>query len=207
MAFVNHEQGYDVSVRMGQVETVAFSEQQSIAVSVYFGCNKGTASSSDTSLTALKAMVLAAVDIARVSAADACFGLPERELFTLNYPDLDLAHPWALTPSEAISGAIALEEHALQSDSRLTNSDGVSISTHMAYSGFANSYGFRGMVPSTQHQISASFVAKNRNKMQHDYAFTAARAPDGLMPDYALAQLAVERTVNRLDSRRLKTQV
>src|SRR3990167_5100104 len=77
---VNHDSGFSVDARMREVETVAFSEDRGVCLTVYIGQRKGSASSSDTSPAALEAMVLAAIDIAKVSAIDSCSGLPEREL-------------------------------------------------------------------------------------------------------------------------------
>ena len=206
---VSHETGFGVNVRMGEVESVAFSEQQSIAVSVYIGQRKGSASSSDTSPHALKAMVQAAFDIAQVSAADPCFGLPNRELLSNDYPDLDLNHAWSMTPTEAIERAKAIEQLAQKTDKRITNSDGVVISSYFSHFGHANSYGFCGIVPSTRHSMSASLIAQDSadaDKMQRDYAYTTAHHPEQLMLDEALAQLAVSRATSRLGARRLKTQ-
>jgi PmbA protein len=206
---VSQESGFSVNVRMGEVESVAFSEQQSIDVSVYIGQRKGSASSSDTSSAALKAMVHAAYDIAQVSAADPCFGLPDKALLTNQLPDLDLAHAWAITPAIAIERALAIERTALQADARITNSDGVSVSSSASHYAYANSNGFYGMVPSTRHSLSASFISQDPAdvaKMQRDYAYTTARHPELLLSDTALAHLAVERATSRLGARRLKTQ-
>ena len=205
---VSQESGFAVNVRLGDVETVAFSEQQSIAVSVYIGTQKGSASSSDTSPTALRAMVQAAYEIAQVSAGDACFGLPDRELLTNDYPDLDLAHAWDITPTEAIAKAIALEQEAMQ-DTRITNSDGVSISSHFSQYVYANSYDFLGIIPSTRHSMSISLIAEDKalpDKMQRDYAYTTARHPEALLTAQALVPLAVARATSRLNARRLSTQ-
>lgn len=65
---IDQNSGFSVDVRMRQVETVAFSEDRGVGVTVYIGKRKGSASSSDVSPAALEAMVTAAVDIARVSA-------------------------------------------------------------------------------------------------------------------------------------------
>src|SRR5580704_5525650 len=103
---VNNDRGFSVDVRMGEVETVAFSEDKGVGLTVYIGQRKGSASSTDTSPEALKSLVRAACDIAKVSAADPCFGLADKELMTKNHPDLDLYHPWNITPQQAIEMAL-----------------------------------------------------------------------------------------------------
>ena len=129
---VNHDMGFSIDVRMSEVETVAFSEDNSVSVIVYKGHRKGGASSTDTSPAALDAMVSAALDIADVSAEDPCFGLPDRELIRSDYLDLDLCHPWSISPSEAIELALNCEKHALAMDKRIGNSDGVNFANACA---------------------------------------------------------------------------
>lgn len=65
---VNYDRGFSVDVRMGEVETVAFSEDKGVGLTVYIGQRKGGASSTDTSPEALQSLVKAACEIAKVSA-------------------------------------------------------------------------------------------------------------------------------------------
>jgi PmbA protein len=203
---VNHDCGFSVDVRMREVETVAFSEDNAVSVVVYKGQRKGGASSTDTSPAALDAMVSAAIDIANVSAADPCFGLADKDLMSKQYPELALCHPWSITPSEAIEMALACEEAALNTDKRISNSDGVNLSTYTFSHGYANSYGFLGVVDSSRHSISCSLIAKKGEAMQRDYDYTTARDSKNLLDIKLLAKSAAERTVSRLGAKKLKTQ-
>lgn len=203
---VNLDSGFSVDVRMGDVETVAFSEDKGVGVTVYIGQRKGSASSSDTSPAALEAMVSAAYEIAKVSAADPCFGLPDKALVNLNYPALDLYHPSSLTPATAIEMALACENKALTLDKRIVNSDGVNLSTYIFRQGYATSQGFIGMIDSSRHSISCSLLAKDEAGMQRDYDYTTHRRFDQLLSLDALAHSAVERTTSRLGAKKIKTQ-
>jgi PmbA protein len=203
---VNHDHGFSVNVRMNDVESLAFSEEMGMSVTVFHGKQKGSASSSDTSPAALKAMVIAASEIAKVSAADPCFGLPDAQLLQLDYPDLDLYHPWDVSPAEAIERAQRCEAEALQSDKRISNSDGVSFSTYNFCLGYATTQGFNGIVKSSRHSVSVSLIATEDDKMQRDYDYTTARHSTALMPLDILAKSAVERTVGRLGAQQIKTQ-
>lgn len=203
---VSHDHGFSVDIRMGEVETVAFSEDKGVSLTVYFGHRKGGASSTDTSPQALDTMVSAACDIAKVSAADPCFGLADRELMGSEYPDLDLFHPWPITPPEAIEKAIGCEQYALAQDKRIQNSNGVNLSTYTFCHGFANTYGGEGIVHSTRHSVSCALVAKENDVMQTDYDFTTARHPDDLYSLEFLAHSAAERAVNRLGATKIHTQ-
>ena len=202
----NHDSGFSVDVRMREVETVHFSEDRGVGLTVYIGQRKGSASSSDTSSAALNAMVSAAIDIAKVSAPDPCFGLPEAELMTSPYQDLDLYYPWNITPPEAIEMALRCEGLALEMDHRIANSDGVNISTYRFCHGFANSLGWEGITHSSRHNISCSLIAKEGELMQRDYDYTTSRCADNLLSVDMLAENAVRRAVERLGARKLKTQ-
>ncbi|CDZ78589.1 peptidase PmbA [Legionella massiliensis] len=203
---VNHDSGYSVDVRMGEVETVAFSEDKGVALTVYIGNRKGSSSSTDTSPAALDALVTAACDIALVSAADPCFGLADKELINNDYPDLDLFHPWEITPAEAIEKALACEAQALAMDKRITNSDGVNFSTYAFCNGFANTNGAKGIIQSTRHGLSCSLIAKEGETMQRDYDYTTARRAIDLNSLENLAKSAVERATSRLGARKVQTQ-
>ncbi|WP_028388399.1 metalloprotease PmbA [Legionella fairfieldensis] len=206
MVSVNHDSGFSVDVRMGEVETVAFSEDKGVSLIVYMGHRKGGASSTDTSSAALDTLVNAACDIARVSAEDPCFGLADPELMSNQHPDLDLYHPWSITPPEAIERALACEGHALAMDKRIANSDGVNLSTYAFCQGYANTQGGAGILQSTRHSISCSLIAKEGDSMQRDYDYTTARSADSLNSWENLAKLAVERATSRLGARAIKTQ-
>ena len=206
MVSVNHDSGFSVDVRMGEVETVAFSEDKGVSLVIYFGHQKGIASSTDTSEKALDELVSAACDIARVSAADPCFGLPDRELINNQFPDLSLYHPWDIAPPEAIEKALACEAKALSIDKRITNSDGVNCSTYAFCNGFANTHGGHGIIHSTRHGVSCAVVAKEGETMQRDYDYTTARNANHLKALELVAEKTVEKTVGRLGAKKIKTQ-
>lgn len=203
---VNHDRGFGVDVRMGSVETVAFSEEKGVAVTVYIGQQKGSATSSDTSDAALDLMVNAACDIAKVSAKDPCFGLPDPDLMNPNYPELDLLHPWSITPEKAGELALACETQALSLDKRIHNSDGANVSSYTFCHGYANTHGFSGVIEGSRHSLSCSLLAEADGSMQRDYAYTTARTPDKLMSADDLAALAAKRTIERLLPQKLDTQ-
>lgn len=203
---VNQENGFSTDIRMGEVETLAFHESKGVSITVYFGHSQGSASSTDTSLASLHSMVLSACDIAKVSASDPCFGLADKALVSHDYPDLDLCHPWSISPSEAIERAQMCEQLAMSLDKRITNSDGVSVSTYTFCNGYADSYGRKGVVNSSRHSISCSLIVQEGDMMQRDYDYTTARNSKQLLTEAHVAQSAAERALSRLGARKIKTQ-
>ena len=93
------ERGLSVTVRLGEVETIEHHRSQGLGVTVYFGQSKGTASSSDLSLKAVRETVASACLIAKHAAEDEFAGLPDADLLATEFPDLDLYHPWELVLS------------------------------------------------------------------------------------------------------------
>lgn len=69
-AEVSEGVGQAVSVRLGEVETIEYTGDKGVGVTVYLGQSKGHASSSDFSAAALEDTVKAAINIARFTAAD-----------------------------------------------------------------------------------------------------------------------------------------
>lgn len=207
---ITSDTGFSVNVRLGEVETVEYNRDKGVGVTVYFGQCKGSASTSDTSLEAVKNTVIAACNIARFTSEDPYSGLADAKLMAHNYPDLDLYHPWAITPEQAIQLAKECEDQARAFDPRIVNSEGASVSTHQGIHIYANSYGangggFNGAYASSRHGLNCSLVAQDSNGMQRDGSYTIARDAANLETIATVAKHAGERTVKRLGSRRLKT--
>jgi PmbA protein len=197
--------GQNVSVRMGETETIEYNRDKGMSVTVYFGQQKGHASTSDLSPQALQDTVDAACNIARYTAQDEFCGLADAALMAKNIPDLDLHHPWQINVEQALEIAKECESAARAVDSRINNSEGASVSTYEGMFAYANSHGFTGGYPSSRHSISCSVIAEDNNNMQRDYWYTSARCADDLDSAEFVGRLAGERTVRRLNCRRIKT--
>lgn len=197
--------GQNVSVRMGETETIEYNRDKGVSVTVYFGKQRGHASTSDLSKKALQDTVAAACNIARYTAQDEFCGLADANLMAAQIPDLDLYHPWKLSVDDALALAIECEAAARAVDPRITNSEGASVSTYEGLFAYANSHGFNGGYPSSRHGISCSVIAEDGDNMQRDYWYSSARSADSLDSVLDIGRLAGERTVRRLGSRRIKT--
>jgi len=192
-------------VRMGETENIEYNRDKGMAVTVYFGQQKGHASTSDLSPQALKDTVAAACNIAKYTAKDEFCGLADASLMATHVPDLDLHHPWNLSVDEAVAIAKECEAAALNIDNRITNSEGASVSTGTGFFAYSNSHGFTGGYPSSRHGISCSVIAESDDNMQRDYWYTTARAAADLQSANEIGKIAGERTVRRLDAKKIKT--
>ena len=197
--------GQAVSVRQGEVETIEYNRDKGLGISVYIGQRRGSASTSDFSPQAVRDTVDAALNIARFTAIDDCAGLPEPEMLATEFPDLDLYYPWSLDVDGAIALANRCEQAAFDTDKRIKNSEGASVNVHEAQFVYANSLGFIGGFPTSRHSISCSVIAGKNNAMQRDYWYGEARDPADMLAAEKVGRIAAERTVRRLNARKLAT--
>ena len=202
---VSLDAGLSTSVRMGSVETVEFNRDQGFGITVYKGKKKGSASTSDSSENAIIDTVKAACSIAHYTSEDPCAGLADAELMASNMPDLDLYHPWGITPEEAIELAITCETAGRDYSDKITNSDGASVSTHQGCRVYGNSHGFIGSYISSRHSLSAVLIAQKNDQMQRDYWYTVSRSANNLEDALEVGKKAAERTIKRLGSKRVAT--
>jgi PmbA protein len=200
------DNGLSVSARMGDVETIEFHCDQGIGVTVYFGQQKGSASTNDVSADSLKETVKAACSIARYASADEFAGLPDPELLATEFPDLDLNHPWAIDAEQAIAIAIECENAARFYDKAISNSEGASVNSHQGTRVFGNSLGFLQGYQSSRHSISCSVLAGTGDNMQRDYWYSVARNSALLEAAQYVGEKAAKRTLARMDARSLSTR-
>ena len=205
-ADANVSQGLGVTVRLGEVETIEYQRDRGLGLTVYFGKRKGSASTADLSQRAVRETVEKACAIARYTAEDPYAGLIEPEFLAREIPDLDLNHPWEITPEQAIEIARRCEAAGLEVDSRITNSEGGSLNSNRHTGVYGNSLGFLAGVSSTSHSVSCSLIAQQGDEMQRDYWYTTARDPADLEAPDAIGRTAGQRAVARLGSRKLSTR-
>ncbi|MEO5596469.1 MAG: metalloprotease PmbA [Lysobacteraceae bacterium] len=202
---VNEGRGLNVGVRMGDVETVEFTRDRGLSLTVYFagadGRRKGTASSADLSPASIEATLDQACAIARYTQPDPYSGLGDPERMATQFPDLDAWHPWAIDADAAVEMGIACEAAGRDADPRIGNSEGAQVSTGESVQVYANSHGFVGAERGTHHSISCSLIAGAGDSMQRDYWYTMGLSPDDLESPEAVGRQAAERAVRRLDPR------
>ncbi|MFN3770431.1 MAG: metalloprotease PmbA [Ectopseudomonas guguanensis] len=202
---VSAGQGLSTTVRQGEVETVEFNRDQGFGITLYVGQRKGSASTSATGLEAIRETVAAALAIAKHASEDACAGLADAALMARELPELDLYHPWAITPEQAVEQALACEAAAFAADARIKNADGTSLNTHQGCRVYGNSHGFVGGYASTRHSLSCVMIAEGEGQMQRDYWYDVNRQGELLADAAGIGQRAAERAVSRLGARPVPT--
>ena len=205
-AAVSQDTGLSVTVRLGEVETLEHQRDRSMGVTVYMGQRKGSASTADFSVEAVRATVAKAASIARFTAEDPYAGLADANLMATQKLELDLFHPWEVTADQGIEIAKACEAAALAFDTRINNSEGASLSTHRGLHLYGNSHGFLGGYPTTSHSLSCVVLAGSGDEMQRDYWYTTSRDWRELEASEAVGRESARRTLSRLNPRKLTTR-
>ncbi|WP_404463255.1 metalloprotease PmbA [Vreelandella aquamarina] len=198
------DQGMGVSVRLGEVETVELSRDQGIAVTLYVGKRKGSASSTDASSASIRATVEKALSIARYTGEDPTAGLADAGLMATELPDLKVHYPWALSTDEAIDLALRCEQ-AGREVAGIHQSEGASLSSGEGVRVYANSHGFLGTQKGSSHSLSCMLIAQDDKGMQRDYDYTSARNPQHLREPDAVGCEAAARTLRRLGAQKPPT--
>ncbi|WP_428616261.1 metalloprotease PmbA [Pseudoalteromonas sp.] len=204
-AAMSSTSGLSVSTRMGEVETIEFNQDGGLGISVYVGNNKGSASTADLNPKTLRTVVEKAIDIAKFTSDDPFNGIADKELLEFAPQDLDLYHPWEVSPEQGIELCHQAEQAALNADERIVNSDGASFSSHQGLRVYGNSHGMIAGYPRTRHSISTMVIGKDGEQMQRDSAYTVARHKDDLNDAAKVGLEAATETLAKLNSQKLGT--
>ena len=137
-----HESGLSATARLGEVENLEYTNDRGLWITVYRGSRKGSASTSDIAAASIREAVAKACSFAEYTAADRYAGLADAELMCAEPQDLDLDHPWTLEAREAIRLAIECETAGRDSDARINNSEGATVSSHRGVRAYGNTHGF-----------------------------------------------------------------
>lgn len=197
-------QGLSVNVRLGEVETLEYTRDRGVDVTVFIGRRKGNASSADLRSESIRSCVQHALEIARFTQEDACNGLPEPDRLAREFPDLDLWHPVPMDAEAAIARALECEA-AGRADDRISNSEGGAFSASLGLGVHGNSQDFVGRSAGTHYSQSCVLLAGSGDGMQRDYSYDSRRCFGDLEPAAETGREAARRTVRRLGARRLPT--
>ena len=203
---MSRQQGLSVGTRLGEVENVEFTNDGALGITVYQQGRKGSASTADLSEKALAQAVEAAVNIAKYTSVDDCSGLADKELLAMQPLDLDLYHPKELSTEQAIEIAKECEQSALDSDSRITNSDGASLDCFSGFKVYGNSNGQLVGYPSSRHSLSCVVIAGSDDEMQRDYAYDVNRDFTLLDSGISIGKKAASEVISRLNPQKLSTR-
>ena len=204
-ASVGTGSGFSVTARMGEAETVEHQRDKGLNVTCFINHKKGSASTTDFGDDAIRETVRAACTIAKNTSEDEFAGLIDPEYIARQVPDLDLLHPWDISPEDAIKLAIECENTARLFDPRISNSEGATVHSYSGSHFYCNSHGFIGGWDWSTHSIDCSVIAEQDGMMQRDGWYSRMRDHTELENVRTIAETAATRTLQKLGARKLST--
>lgn len=198
--------GLSVSTRLQEIENVEFTNDGALGISVYMGQQKGNASTSDLSESAIKNAVEAALAIAKYTSPDDCTGLADKDLMAFDAPDLELYHAADVNVDKATELALQAEKAALEADERIINSNGASFNSHTGVKVYGNSHGMLQSYLSSRYSLSCSVIGGVEDALENDYEYTISREFDKLQSPIWVGENCAKKVVSRLNPQKLSTR-
>ena len=193
------------SCRMGEVEEVERSDGQEFGLRAFIGKRQAIVSSSDFSKNALDQLITRVVAMAKLAPEDAYCGLADSDLLAKNFPDLDIFDPTELDMTTLIEAAKRAEGTARAVEG-VTNSEGSGASSSHSRVVLATSEGFSGSYATSSFGLSCSVLAGEGTAMERDYEYSSARHYGDLTSPEEIGTVAAQRTLSRLNPRKVKTR-
>lgn len=211
VAEVSVGSSWDLSakVRLGQPELVEEAGQRGASLRVIQAGRVALTSTSDLSDAGIELLVRDAVELSELSEPDACAGPAPRELLAqAPYLDLDLVDESVLEidAAEALELARRAEAAALQSDQRITLSEGATFGRSAATRALCFSSGFEGITRGSYASLSVVPVVLDAgDKRRRGFYWTAKRHRIDLEDPIFVGQEAARRTLAKLGAKKVKT--
>lgn len=200
---LRESKGFSLTVRKGLLDSLQHHQSRSFGVNLFFNQKKGSASTSDFSLEAVEETIRHAASIARYTAKDPFSGLADPDDLATQFRSLDLVHPWAISPEDAVAKVQEMEEAGFAVDARINNSRSASLSTSTSQSLYANSLGFRGFRAGTSHGMGCTLIATQDDKMESDHWSSSRRDPKALQNHREIGARAARDALAKLGARSL----
>ncbi|MFT6490830.1 MAG: PmbA protein, partial [Parvibaculaceae bacterium] len=193
------------SCRMGKLEDVERSEGADLGLRVLIGKRQANVSTTDLSTDTLDMMIERAVAMAQIAPEDPFCGLAPQDRLLSSIPDLDLDD--GSDPSAASLGERAQQAEAAGLEvAGITNSGGAGASFGRGGVTLVTSHGFAGHYTGTSHSVSVSLLAGEGTAMERDYDYSSTRHLSELTNAAEIGRSAGERTMRRLNPRKVPSQ-
>jgi PmbA protein len=194
-----------VSYRLGKLEDVERAEGYDLGLRVFVSQRVAFISSSDFSKDAIAALPERAIAMAKLAPEDKFATLAPRDLLAKSWPSLDIEDPEEPSADKLIARARDVEGAAMAVKG-ITNSEGGGASFGRTAIALATSEGFFGEYAGTTHSLGVAVLAGDGTGMERDYDGASARHGSDLESAQAVGKRAGERTIARLNPRKIKSQ-
>ena len=193
-----------VEVRNGGVEESERSEGDDVGLRVFVGRRQAVVSTNDIKIDVAQ-LAERAVAMARAAPEDPFAGLADSSRLARDIAELDLLDP-------DLPSVAQLEERALRAESAalavkgVTKSGGASASAGIGGMVLVTSGGFRGAYLNSGQSVAMTAIAGAGTAMERDYDYSSALHAADLDSPEKVGRTAAERTVARLNPRKVDTK-
>ena len=194
-----------IEVRDGALEESERAESDDVGLRVFIGKRQAMISTNDIASTQPQVLAERAVAMARVAPEDDYAGLADDDKLARTFPDLDLI-------DLHVPGVAALEQSAREAEEAalavpgVSKSGGASASFGIGGMVLITSRGFKGTYLASRRGLSVMAIAGEGTGMERDYEFSSALHASDLESAAAIGRRAGERTVKRINPRKVATQ-
>lgn len=194
-----------VTLRNGKTEVVERSENAELGLRVFKGRKQAMIATSDFALPKLDGMIERVLGIADATPEDPFAGIAEPGQITRSLQELDLCDPCEPDPAELVKAAGEIEAAAMAVPG-IRNTEGGDASWGRSDITLAISNGFMGQYSRSSSSISTTVLAGEGTNMERDYDYDFATYWSDLKSPAAIGKNAAERTLRRLNPRRVGSQ-
>ena len=199
--------GFTVTCRSGNVESIEHHQDTLMSVTVYSDYRKGSASTNNLSEESISSVIQKAENISKNTQPDECQGLPSENYTKDESKDLEIYYPMDLKIEDVIDLTNECESEAFKTDKRISNSEGSSFSYSTNQHILLNTKGAFGSFNSTNYNLSCIVLAKEKKLMERDYWYSSVRDFKKLESVKQIGNMAAKRTVSRLGAKNISTRV
>jgi PmbA protein len=193
-----------VEVREGAVEESERSEGDDVGLRVFVGRRQAVVSTNDVNAD-ISLLAERAVAMARAAPDDPFTGPAEPARLAREIPDLDLLDP-DLPTVKLLEARARCAESAGLAVNGITKSGGASASAGIGGMVLVTSEGFRGAYLNSGHSVSMTAIAGEGTAMERDYDYSSALHGADLEAAEKVGRTAGERTVERLNPRKVESK-
>jgi PmbA protein len=194
-----------VEVRDGHVEDSERAEGDDVGLRVLVGHRQAVVSTNDIRGDGVDTLAERAVAMARAAPEDPYAGLADRSELARVVPDLDLLDPDMPSVGRLERLALAAEAAGLAVPG-VAKSGGASASAGIGGMVLVTSDGFHGAYLGSRHSVSMMAIAGEGLGMERDYDFASALHAADLEEAEVVGRTAGERTVKRVNPRKVATR-
>lgn len=205
--------GVNLSARNGDIELLEFNQDQSMTISVYKDHRNGAAMTSDLSEESINAAIDAALAICDYTSQDEYAGLCDDDV--MYHPQVDdkqLNTVFECLEDTDLMAQQLLQLHrlgdaAVEKEALLKATDESGFETAYTINTIATSKGFLNSYVNSNNYKYILLVGEHNGVMQRSSGFSSNADPSKLWQNELVIQEAVERTLGKLDARKVPTGV